>query len=326
MNSGVVETENKVFTDKIPQLKWGENTENSFIRSTQLTLNALGENYSYEFLMGISGAAFRLHFKPDWCPSSADATTGFDISKVLFKSLGYKSELYSIDDNNFEDIKSLYQKIITQINLGIPIIAINLKVCPEWGIITGYLKDKPGILCRTYFDKTEEYSLAEHAPWLSYFIGEKGESMNDDELFENSLKIAVELSKTDKFEEYKSGYSAFKKWIEELKKQAESIKIFVFKEYEINLTIFNSLLDSRKAAVGYLTLMNDKMKKGDLIIENYKKEVELLTEIQKNILPSFNAKANSWTAAIINKQVDILREVLSLEKKTIHLINEELES
>ena len=161
-------------------------------------------------------------------------------------------------------------------------------------------------------------------PWLSFFIGEKGEQMNDDELFKNSLNIAVELAKTDKFEEYKSGYSAFKKWIEELKKQSEAIKSFVFKEYEINLTIFNSLLDSRKAAVGYLTSMNDKMKRGGLIINNYKKEVELLTETQKNVLPSFNAEAHSWTTDIINKQVEILTEVLSIEKKTIHLIEKEL--
>jgi len=326
MKSEVVETEDKVFIDKIPQLKWAEGTDNSFVRAAQLTLNALGEDYSYEYLMGISGAAFRLHFHPDWCPSSADSTTGFDVSRVLFKSLGYKSELNSIDDNNFDDIKSLYQKIIAQINLGIPIIATNLKVCPEWGIITGYLKNKPGILCRTYFDKTEEYSLAEHAPWLSFFVGEKGEAMNDDELFNNSLKIAVELAKTNKFDEYKSGYSAFKKWIEELKKQAEAIKTFVFKEYEINLTIFISLLDSRKAAVGYLTLMKDKMKKGDLIIDKYKKEVELLKEIQRNNLPSFKATANSWTAEIINKQIDILTQILRIEKKTIHLFEEELKN
>ncbi len=324
MKSRVVETEEKVFIDKIPQLKWAEGTDNSFIRSAQLTLNALGENYSYEFLMGISGAAFRLHFKPDWCPSSADATIGFDVSKVLFKSLGYKSELHSIDDNSFDDIKLLYKKIIAQINLGIPIIAINLKVCPEWGIITGYLKSKPGILCRTYFDKTEEYSLAEHAPWLSFFVGEKGEAMNDHELFNNSLKIAVELAKTDKFEEYKSGFSAFKKWIEELNKQSEAIKTLVFKEYEVNLTIFNYLLDSRRAAAGYLTLMNDRLKKGNSIIDNYKKEVELLTETQKNILPSFNAKANSWTADILNKQIDILSQVLKIEKNTIHLFEEEV--
>ncbi len=55
MKSGIVETEDKVFIEKIPRLKWGENTENSFIRSAQLSLNAPGENYSYEFLMGISG-------------------------------------------------------------------------------------------------------------------------------------------------------------------------------------------------------------------------------------------------------------------------------
>jgi len=326
MKSEVVQTKDKVFIDKIPRLMWGENTDNSFIRSAQLALNALGENYSYEFLMGISGTAFRLHFHPDWCPSSADSTTGFDVSRVLFKSLGYKSELHSIDDNSFDDIKSLYKRIITQINLGIPIVAINLKVCPEWGIITGYLKNKPGIICRTYFDKTDEYSLAERAPWLSFFIGEKGIPMDNDELFENSLKIAIQLAKTDEFEEYKSGYSAFKKWIEELKKQTESIKTKMFKEYEVNLTIFNYLLDARKAAVGYLTSMNNKMKRGDLIIDNYKKEVELLKETQKNILPSFKADAKSWTADIINKQIDILKWVFSMEKETIDLFEEELKN
>jgi hypothetical protein len=64
MKPGVVETKNKVFIDKIPRLTGGEYTDNSFIRSTQLSLNALGENYTYEFLMGMSGAAFRLHFNP----------------------------------------------------------------------------------------------------------------------------------------------------------------------------------------------------------------------------------------------------------------------
>jgi hypothetical protein len=324
MKPRVVESEDKVFIDKIPQLKWGENSDNSFIRSSQLTLNALGENYSYEFLMGISGAAFRLHFNPDWCPSSADSTTGFDVSRVLFKSLGYKSELHSIDHNSFDDIKSLYQKIIAQINLGIPIVAINLMPYTEWGIITGYLKNRPGLICRTYFDETDEYSLAERAPWLSFFIGEKGKPLDEDELFKNSIKIAVQLAKTDEFEEYKSGFSAFKKWIEKLQKQSESIKTIVFKEYEVNLTIFNYLLDSRKAAVGYLASMNDKMKRSNLIIDNYKKEVELLEETQKNIIPSFKSEPKSWTEDIINKQIDILTKVLSIEKDSIDLFEEEL--
>jgi hypothetical protein len=327
MKSRVIETKDKVFIENIPRLEWGRNTDNSFVRSVQLSLNALGENYTYEFLMGISGSAFRLHFNPDWCPSSADSTTGFDVSKILFKSLAYKCELHSIDDNKFNDIKSLYQKIITQINLGIPIIAINLKVCPEWGIITGYLKNKPGILCRTYFDKTDEYTLAERAPWLTFFIGEKGESLDKNTLFKNSLKIAVQLAKTNEFGDYKSGFSAFEKWIEELKKQSVSIKTKKFKEYEVNLTIFNYLTDARQAAVKYLASMNkdNKIKRGDLILDNYKKEVDILKDTQKNILPSFDSKPKNWTEEIINKQIDILTQVLSIEKETIELIEEELE-
>ncbi|MCK5135879.1 MAG: hypothetical protein KAR19_08855 [Bacteroidales bacterium] len=151
MKSQIIRKDQKVFIDNIPKLEWDKGTEISFVRSAQLVLNSLGENYSYNQLMGISGAAFRFHFHPDWCPSSGDVTTGFDVSRVLFKSLGYASELYAIDDNKFDDIRRLYQRIITQINNGIPIIAVNLKVCAEWGIITGYLENRPGILCRTYF-------------------------------------------------------------------------------------------------------------------------------------------------------------------------------
>jgi len=135
MKNKIIETNEKLFIDNMPKLEWGKNTDTSFIRSSQLALNALGENYSYDYLMGISGAAFRFHFNTEWCPSASDATTGFDVSKVLFNSLGYKCELVQIDDNSFEDIKSLYHRIIKQINHGIPIVAINLKDWGVWGII-----------------------------------------------------------------------------------------------------------------------------------------------------------------------------------------------
>ncbi len=328
MNSEIIETKDKVFINQIPRLEWAKETDNSFIRSSQLSLNALGENYSYEFLMGISGAAFRLHFNPNWCPSSADATTGFDVSNVLFRSLGFKSKLCSIDDNSFNDIKSLYQKIISQINLGIPIIAINLKTCPDWGIITGYLKNRPGIVCRTYFDESDKYSLAEHAPWLSFFIGEKGKAMDEEELFKSSLKVAIQLAKTDEFGDYKSGFSAFEKWIEKLKNHTTSQKPNKFEEYEVNLTIFNILRDSRQAAVRYLTSMNEKfdLKKGNLVLDNYKKVAAILNNAQKHILPSFYSKPKDWTVDILNQQIDILSQVLKIEKENIELFEEELKN
>lgn len=57
---------------------------------------------------------------------------------------------------------------------------------------------------------------------------------------------------------------------------------------------------------------------------NQKKEIDLLKNLKNNILPSFDSKPNSWTEGIINKQVDVLTQVLSMEKETIDLIEQEL--
>lgn len=326
MNAQVTDTKERVFMDHIPRLEWGKGTDNSFIKSAQLALNALGEDYSYTYMMGISGAAFRFHFHPEWCPSAADSTTGFDVSRVLFKSLGYKSDLHSINDKSLDDIRSLYQKIKNQIDRGKPIVAINLKTCPEWGIITGYLKNRPGILCRTYFDESVEYSLAEHAPWLTFFIGEKGIPLADEVLFKNSLIIAAELAKTEAFGVYYSGFHALKKWREELWKYAESLKGDLFEAHAVNLTLFISLLDSRQAAVEYMEMMRGtlKLKKGDSIIEGFRKEVNLLKDTGRNLLPSFREGADRWTPEIIRKQAEVLDQILSIEKEIISLIEKEI--
>jgi hypothetical protein len=323
-----METTNSIYIENIPRLKWGENTDNSFIRSTQLTLNSLGENFTYDFLMGISGAAFRFHFHPDFCPSSIDFTTGFDVSKILFKSLGYNCDLHKIDDKRFDEIQALYKRIKSQIDIGKPIIAINLKVCPEWGVITGYLKDKPGILCRTYFDESEEYSLAEHAPWLSFFIGDKGESLDKKDLIVNSLKIAVQLAKTERFEDYFSGFNAFVKWSDTLQSYLDTTKNQRFDKIEENWTIFNSLLDSRRAAASYLENYIDTidLRKIKDIIDNYKKEVKIISDLQNNVLPKIDSKSKEWTPEKINQQINCLTTLLEIEKENIKLIENELKN
>ena len=103
-------------------------------------------------------------------------------------------------------------------------------------------------------------------PLLSFFIDKKSEPMNDDELFKNSIGIAVHLARTNEFDEYKSGFSAFDKWIDELKKYIASEK--PFEKGVVNPTIFNYLADSRNAALKYLSSMKDKMKRSNLIIAN----------------------------------------------------------
>lgn len=324
MHPNVTESNESVVIEGIPRLEWGKGMDTSFIRSCQVALNAVGENYSYEYLMGISGTAFRFHFHPEWCPSAADVTTGFSVAKVLFYALGYQYDLHAIDDHKFTDIQKLYQRIIRQINSGIPIVAINLKVCPEWGVITGYLKNRPGIFCRTYFDESESYSMAEHAPWLSFFIGEKSPAPSGDIPIRNSLEHAVLLAETKQFENYLSGFYALEAWIRSLRTYAVPDQKEVFKHHEVNLTLYISLLDTRRAAARFISSMGGLLDHAEAITHVYRQEVELLESGQENILPSFQSDPEAWTPDVIVRQIEILNKVYLLEKEAFKMIREEL--
>jgi hypothetical protein len=310
----------------IPRLEWGKGTDTSFIRSCQVALNSLGEHYSYDYLMGISCTAFRFHFHPEWCPSAADVTTGFSVAPVLFDSLGYQYDLHAIDDHKFSDIQKLYQRIIGQINSGVPIVAINLKMCPEWGVITGYLKNKPGILCRTYFDESESYSLAEHAPWLSFFILEKRPAPAGDIALKNALKHAVLLAETKHFENYLSGFHALETWINSLRPYTSSAQNVAFDRHEVNLTLYISLLDTRRAAARFMSGMGGFVDQAEVITQVYSQEVDLLEAGQASILPSFEADPEAWTPDVLHQQIEILEKVLHLEKEACTMIQEALKN
>lgn len=319
MKTEIVEKEDRVFIDPVPRLEGSGGRDNSFVRSAQLTLNSLDENYSYDFLMGISGAAFRLHFHPEWCPSAADATVGFDVSPVLFDSLGIQVEIFSIDTDSFDEIRSLYQKVVKQINRGIPVIAINLKVSPEWGIITGYLKKKPGLLCRTYFDESDEYAEADRAPWLTFFITEKGRARDYRELFRNSLGIAARLAKTKSFKEYINGFRAFEKWIGELKDHPGAIR---GEKLRFNSILFNCLADSRQAAARYMAQMNHhiSLKNGDRIVAGYRDVVDLLDEVREDLNLLSGSASAGRRRILLNREAEVLVRVLDIEREIVGLM------
>jgi len=77
----------------VEKLQWGKGQENTFMGALTAAMRAIGEDVTYDYLMGVSGAAFRLHFhQPNWCPSSPDATCGFDHFEPVMKALGYTAE------------------------------------------------------------------------------------------------------------------------------------------------------------------------------------------------------------------------------------------
>ncbi len=325
----VTETSESVFIEDLPRLEWGRNMENTFIKSLQLTLNAMGEDISYDYLMGISGAAFRTQFHKRWCPSSADATVGFELTKPAFESLGNSYEFHHFNRRDPKQIEVLLQKIRPVVDHGIPVIAIDLKEVPDWGLICGYMKDKPELLCRTYFDEGEKYSVAENVPWVICIVKEKLLVPDEKEKLINSLKLAVKLAESRKVGYYLNGFEAYKYWINELGKHK---KFSSRKKYEgliqPNAWIYVSLIDSRQAAFNYLNEITDMLdgRQTDRIIANYNEIVTSLKANRSNVPFPRELKDGEWTQEMRNKQIESLHSAYDLEKQSVKLIRELIEN
>ncbi|MCK4357958.1 MAG: hypothetical protein KAW92_04320 [Candidatus Cloacimonetes bacterium] len=317
-----------VIIENIGQLGWGFGMENSFLGAVYRVNEKFGQEVSYEDIVGLSGYAFRLQFFDGWCPSSPDATCGKDVGAEILKKLGYEFEVYHMptefmDEEMIESAineDEIRQIMMKSIDSGWPVIAIDLIEIPEWGLVTGYQKDGKEFFCRTYFDKTKGYEIAQKMPWVIFVITDKGE-VDITPQYKNSLLLAKELYNTERFDNYFSGIKAIQEWIKDLQdeKYFDEIDDKRFEETNLaNWWIYYSLLDARNIATNYLSDNIEKFNVNeDLIneiIEKYKTEVEILQNGFKNVPSQEMIKSGmEWDNELRNKQIDTLNEFLNIE-------------
>ncbi|MBN1756546.1 PDZ domain-containing protein [bacterium] len=317
-----------VVLDGIEPLGWDLMMSNSFHGSLLRVLNYMGEKVDYTYLMGVSGAAFRLHFFDGWCPSSPDPTCGYDCGMEAIKAMGYKATYYmkagiaepSEEEENapiYLSETELLNIIKTSIDNGMPVIAIELIDVPEWGVITGYQDGGKELLCRTYYDKTEGYNLSRKFPWLIVVLGDKLQERNDKDNYRRSLKIAYELYTTGKYDKYFSGIKAYEEWIRHLETfnptKLDSAKYF--EDCLANAWIYERLKEDRNYAARYLENIAPEM--GDLspdllkLAKVYREEIAILNK-EKTVAPyPWTLKSRSdWSDEMREMQSVLLEEAL----------------
>ena len=317
----------------VEKLQWGKGQENTFIGALTAAMRAIGEDVTYDYLMGVSGAAFRLHFhQPGWCPSSPDGTCGFNHAEPAMKALGYIVEGHWTREDKPEAVNKTREAIVQSINKGYPVVAIDLINTPDYGVIVGYSDGGKKFLCRTYFDKTEGYSQAEKWPWVVLVIKEKGKVPDRRESLLRSLEIAVELANTDRYPGhaektfYASGFGAYKTWAANLLDESRFEKL---DEKELNrLTHTNgwcylSLVDAREAAVRYLKLIEGEFDRESAT--HLSKAAGLYEEIVEKLkdgwkyapMPWQLKEGEHWTKEMRHVEAAVLKEALSLERTAV---------
>lgn len=260
----------------IARLGWGRGMDCPWGGALWAALRHMGEAYSYTRLMGMSGACWRVCFVDVWDWSCTDALVSFDFLTPLFRAIGYAP--VCADRLDKEQRQRERQAILRDIQAGRPVLGMNLRVAPEWGLICGYIENGERFLVRTYFDDetlqrlergegteeerglvTEEwggYLVNDHWPFLICHFGEKVEKPSEAESLMRSLRTMTEVLRAEDCGGYRNGERAYRAWIDGLRDdRAFDARIDLegaARRRAVNDSMLMNLADARRCAAAYL--------------------------------------------------------------------------
>lgn len=331
--------------EDISRLGFGRGMDCSWAGAMTISLTARGIDTTYDKVMGQSGACWRVAWEPVWDYSSADALVAYDYSAPACKAYG----LRAVRDTRLEPQQRAAAKlaILEDIRAGRLPIAINLRVAPEWGVITGYLEDGKTLLCRSYFDDetfeelaadpefqahmkiSKGYLHVDHWPYRIIRLGEQNHVPAALENLYASLRIKLDSMQagTADISCYATGYKAFDAWEEGLLDHHwyETADDEAYsRRLGVNHFCMMALTDARKSAAAYLQeslpLLQDPGKQAALakMAEVYGTMAAHLEDFYKGmadpaVIRTGGQLRQSWTDRQREKQAELLALVASMD-------------
>lgn len=265
----------------VGQLGFGKGQDCSWAGALLLSLKTMGVDTSYETVMGVTGACWRIAFASVWDFSSADALVACDYAAPAFQAYGIKP--IWADRISKEERKRVKEQIVSDVEAHRLPVAINLRVAPEWGVITGYADQGNTLLCRTYFDdevfmqqghepafqeemaRTGGYLYVDNWPFALVRMGETFEAPPAVESLLASLRLRMDSMGKTENRGYKLGYAAFEAWRLGLTDDSwyiEAKEEDVKRRYLVNRFCLAALADARRSAAAYLASSRELLPEG----------------------------------------------------------------
>lgn len=349
--------DSKCILKNVMRLSFEEGMECPWAGALYGALNYMGEPYTYHQIMGLSGACYRICFTDAWDFSCTDALVAFDYATPLYKAIGYSFHIAERLEK--QERKAERFAIMEDIRKGRPVLAINLRVAPEWGIITGYTDNGSRFLCRTYFDKdvfaaleqeecgnmedcqtvfedNEGYLFNDFWPFFIIHFGEKLNMQSPLDSLRNSLMMLTESFYAGECRGYYKGKAAYEAWIKGLSKeenfQLASDRENVLRRLSVNDNMLYSLIDARRAAASYLrtSVYLAAEKESEYLVkiaENYQAVSDMVSAFRDKVQASSTCAIayntiNAFgvsTPELRKEQISLLEKVQFLEEKNCGL-------
>jgi len=321
-----------VVIEGIGRLGWDLKMESTFMACVCRVDERFGRGLSYGDILGLSGYAFRLQVHTTLCPSSPDAPCGRDVGGEVLRTLGYSFVPCHLDEVEKELEQGscaqaeLEDNIRASLDAGWPVIAIDMIEIPEWGIVTGYQKGGEELFCRTYFDRTRGYELAQKFPWALYCL--TGYQQADlTAAWRGSLVKAREMLEAERYDEYYSGLAAYKHWIDLLEAvRQDDVKEQSFAEaMHANWWIYFSQMEARGFAAPYIRAHAGELglspEDAEKLAALYDAQVEALQAGYGNVpAEMIGNETADWTPQARAGQVETLRRLMELEQEVLVIL------
>ncbi|MCC7145851.1 MAG: hypothetical protein IT443_05350 [Phycisphaeraceae bacterium] len=299
--------------------------QNTVMISMSAALRAVGQDVSYEYLMGVSGLAFRIQlFQPGWCPSSPHAHCGFNAQDAANQATAYEFVGFDIKKDDPASIDQARAKILASIDRGLPV----LMGSEETGLIVGYRYGGQRLVCRPPYTQDDGYVAMKDWPWGIGLLQKRTESPDQPQLLRASLQRALDLSAAENFGPYAAGFHAFDLWITQLRDadRFAAMDETAFKAaMHANAYIYYCLIDARRCAAAYLTQIAgnfDAPAAAHLraAAQTYTQLADALsqpcpTEIAP--MPRMLQPGQAWTQEMRHRQAQILAQARDLDRQAL---------
>ncbi|NLF40041.1 hypothetical protein GX586_11385 [bacterium] len=309
----------------------GQGERNTFVGSFKRLLKVLGADLPYWHLMGVCGAAFRLQVHCNsWRMVSTDITSGFDLAGGLFSAFGLVCERHWVCGDP-RRMKALRNRIIANLDNGIPTIGLGLTGEPEYGLVIGS-SNRSILLAVDYALPNTSHAVNEDVVWCYFIITERREPLPAGARLLRGFELARTLVTSPRAHSFHLGLDAYDYWYSTLVNPEHHKPLSddwrTRERNEGNYRILVTLIDARESAARFCEEAAAACPRATdactALAACYRQMVGMMSPLidRRVVRPAAQINpAQPWTMHDRRKQARLLMEVREIEARTVPLLD-----
>jgi len=307
---------------------WSFREKQSSVHAAQeAAMRAVGEDVTYDYLLGVSGLAFRMQVsRGSFCPSSPHSFCGYRCVARSREALPWEVQVFETKPDKTEGLSAARQAVVHSIERGVPVQYGN----EEDGIIIGYQRMGEEWIClHPLRDRGQKPFVTGERAWgVAVFTHRKPEMPPRRDLALGALQQAVRMARADDADNYYVGFRAWDDYIRRLKAMETADDGTKNEALLGNAWIYECLASYRASASKYLREIAEDFEAP--VAERLVRAADLYERLSNGVLREGSPDATSitpyprgpdqgkpWTTEIRQEQVRRLEAALLLERPAI---------